>query len=70
MRILQKSYNLLNLGIKVKIITSDGDKFSIQAIKKVCLKAPFQSYLVHISRMYRIWITKYPSINLFLNLSK
>ena len=30
--------NLLNLGIKIKSITSDGDKSSIKAIKKVCPK--------------------------------
>ena len=46
--------NLLNLGIKIKSITSDGDKSSIKAIKKVCPKVPFQRCLVHISRMCRI----------------
>lgn len=30
--------NLLNLGIKIKSITSDGDKSCIKAIKKVCQK--------------------------------
>jgi hypothetical protein len=32
--------NLLNLGIKIKSITSDGDKSSIKAIKKICPKVP------------------------------
>lgn len=52
--------NLLNLGIKIKSITSDGDKSSIKAIKKVCPKVPFQRCLVHISRMCRIWLTQNP----------
>lgn len=46
--------NLLSLGIKIKSITSDGDKSSIKAIKKVCPRVPFQRCLVHISRMCRI----------------
>lgn len=46
--------NLLNLRNKIKSITSDGDKSSIKAIKKVCPKVPFQRCLVHISRMCRI----------------
>ena len=45
--------NLLNLGIKIKSITSGGDKSSIKAVKKVCPKVPFQRCLVHISRMCR-----------------
>lgn len=52
--------NLLNLGIKIKSITTDGDKSSIKAIKKVCPDVPFQRCLVHISRMCRIWITTNP----------
>jgi hypothetical protein len=52
--------NLLNLGIKIKSITSDGDKSSIKAIKKICPKVPFQRCLVHKSRMCRIWLTKHP----------
>jgi len=52
--------NLLNLGLKIKSITSDGDKSSIKAIKKVCPKVPFQRCLVHISRMCRIWLTANP----------
>ncbi len=52
--------NLLNLGIKIKSITSDGNKSSIKAIKKVCPKVPFQRCLVHISRMCRIWLTQHP----------
>ncbi|MFN7099243.1 MAG: hypothetical protein ACK4M4_02560 [Flavobacterium sp.] len=52
--------NLLNLGIKIKSITSDGDKSSIKAINKVCPGVPFQKCLVHISRMCRIWLTQNP----------
>lgn len=52
--------NLLNLGIKIKSITSDGDKSSIKAIKKFCPRVPFQRCLVHISRMCRIWLTPNP----------
>ncbi|WP_240668934.1 transposase [Flavobacterium columnare] len=52
--------NLLKLGITIKSITSDGDKSSIKAIKKVCPKVPFQRCLVHISRMCRIWLTANP----------
>ncbi len=52
--------NLLNLRIKIKSITSYGDKSSIKAIKKVCPKVPFQRCLVHISRMCSIWLTKHP----------
>ena len=33
--------NLLNLGVQIKSITSDGDKSSIKAIKKVCSKVLF-----------------------------
>ena len=50
----------MKLGIKIKSITSDGDKSSIKAIKKVCPKVPFQRCLVHISRMCRIWLTQNP----------
>jgi hypothetical protein len=52
--------NLLNLGIQIKSITSDGDKSSIKAIKKVCPNVPFQRCLVRISRMCRIWLTQNP----------
>jgi hypothetical protein len=52
--------NLLNLGIKIKSIISDGDKSSIKAIKKVCPKVPFQRYFIHISRMCRIWHKQHP----------
>jgi type II secretory ATPase GspE/PulE/Tfp pilus assembly ATPase PilB-like protein len=52
--------NLLNLGIKIKSITSDDDKSSVEAIIKVCLKVPFQRCLEHLSRMYRIWLTQNP----------
>ncbi|WP_264566272.1 hypothetical protein [Flavobacterium sp. N3904] len=48
----------MNLGIKIKSITSDGDKSSIKAIKKICPKVPFQRCLVRISRMCRIWLTQ------------
>ena len=54
--------NLLNLEIKIKSITSDGDKSSIKPIKKVCPIVPFQRCLVHISRMCRIWLTQHPKL--------
>ena len=34
--------NLLNLGIKIMSIASEGDKSPIKAIKKFCSKVPFQ----------------------------
>ncbi|WP_240668950.1 transposase [Flavobacterium columnare] len=52
--------NILNIGIKIKSITSDGDKSCVKAIKKVCPNVPFQRCLVHISRMCRIWLTTKP----------
>ncbi len=58
--IVEDLRNLLNLGITIKSITSDGDKSAIKAIKKVCPKVPFQRCLVHISRICRIWLTANP----------
>jgi len=58
--IVEDLQNLLNLGIKIKSITSDGDKSSIKAIKKICPKVPIQRCLVQISRMCRMWLTQHP----------
>ena len=52
--------NFLNLGIKIKNITADGDRSSIKAIKKVCPKVPFQRCLPHKSRTCRIWLMQNP----------
>ncbi|WP_376777541.1 transposase [Flavobacterium covae] len=46
--------NLLNLGITIKCITSDGDKSVLKAIQKICPDIAFQRCLVHISRMCKI----------------
>ncbi|WP_198424928.1 transposase [Flavobacterium columnare] len=40
--------NLLNLGITIKYITSDGDKSVLKAIQRICPGIAFQRCLVHI----------------------
>ncbi|WP_424959246.1 MULTISPECIES: IS256 family transposase, variant Zn-binding type [Flavobacterium] len=52
--------NLLNLGITIKCITSDGDKSVLKAIQNICPDIAFQRCLVHISRMCKIWLTANP----------
>lgn len=52
--------NLINLGLDIESITSDGHKSILKAIKKALPDVIAQRCLVHIQRMCLIWITRYP----------
>lgn len=52
--------NLINLGLDIESVTSDGHKSILKAIKKALPNVIAQRCLVHIQRMCLIWITRYP----------
>jgi transposase-like protein len=53
--------NLLNLGLQIDSITTDGHKATLKAIKKVMPGVLVQRCLVHIQRMCLLWLTANPS---------
>jgi len=52
--------NLIQLGIQIESITSDGHKSVLKAIKKSAPDIVVQRCLVHIQRMCLVWLTRYP----------
>ena len=52
--------NLLNLGVQIESITSDGHKAILKAVREALPDAVQQRCLVHIQRDCRIWLTKNP----------
>lgn len=52
--------NLINLGVDLESITTDGHKSVLKAIKKALPHVIVQRCLVHIQRMCLLWITRYP----------
>lgn len=52
--------NLLQLGVKLESITTDGHKSILKAIRDCNEDILIQRCLVHIQRMCLIWLTKYP----------
>jgi hypothetical protein len=52
--------NLIELGVRIESITTDGHKSILKAIKKAAPDAIVQRCLVHIQRMCLIWLTRYP----------
>lgn len=53
--------NLLNLGLQIDSITTDGHKATLKAIKKVMPGVLVQRCLVHIQRMCLLWLTANPT---------
>lgn len=52
--------NILDLGIEIESITTDGGAAFIKAIKKICPNAKRQRCLAHIQRECSIWLTQRP----------
>lgn len=52
--------NLIQLGLEIESITTDGHKSILKAIKKVIPDVNAQRCLVHIQRMCLLWLTQYP----------
>lgn len=52
--------NLLNLGVQIESVTSDGHKSILKAVKEVLPDAILQRCIVHIQRDCRIWLTQNP----------
>lgn len=52
--------NLLELGVQIESITTDGHRSILKAIKEVLPDAILQRCIVHIQRDCRIWLTKNP----------
>ena len=52
--------NLIQLGVKIESITTDGHKSILKAIKKSLPDVIVQRCLVHIQRMCLLWLTRFP----------
>lgn len=52
--------NLIQLGVQLESITTDGHKSILKAIKKSLPDIITQRCLVHIQRMCLLWLTRYP----------
>lgn len=52
--------NLIQLGVHIESITTDGHKSILKAIKKSLPDAIVQRCLVHIQRMCLLWLTRFP----------
>jgi hypothetical protein len=52
--------NLIQLGLKIESITTDGHKSILKAIKKSLPDVVAQRCLVHIQRMCLLWLTRFP----------
>lgn len=52
--------NLIQLGVQIESVTSDGHKSILKAIKKSLPDALVQRCLVHIQRMCLLWLTRFP----------
>ena len=52
--------NLIQLGVRIESITTDGHKSILKAIKKSLPDVIVQRCLVHIQRMCLLWLTRFP----------
>jgi hypothetical protein len=52
--------NLIQLGVQIESITTDGHKSILKAIKKSLPNVLVQRCLVHIQRMCLLWLTRFP----------
>jgi hypothetical protein len=52
--------NLIQLGVRIESITTDGHKSILKAIKKSLPDVIVQRCLVHIQRMCLLWLTQFP----------
>jgi len=52
--------NLIQLGVQIESITTDGHKSILKAIKKSLPDVIVQRCLVHIQRMCILWLTRFP----------
>jgi hypothetical protein len=52
--------NLINLGVHIESITTDGHKSILKAIKRSLPDVIVQRCLVHIQRMCLLWLTRFP----------
>jgi hypothetical protein len=52
--------NLIQLGVRIESITTDGHKSMLKAIKKSLPNVIVQRCLVHIQRMCLLWLTRFP----------
>lgn len=52
--------NLLDLGVQIESVTTDGHRSILKAVKEVLPNAKHQRCLVHIQRDCRIWLTQKP----------
>lgn len=62
--------NLLELGVQIESVTTDGHKSILKAIKEVLPDAKLQRCLVHIQRDCRIWLTNRPKTTAGVELKK
>lgn len=52
--------NLIELGVQIESITTDGHKSALKAIRKALPNVTVQRCLVHIQRMCLLWLTRFP----------
>jgi hypothetical protein len=52
--------NLLNLGIEIESVTTDGARNIIKAVRRSCPLAAIQRCVVHIQRECLTWLTRHP----------
>lgn len=52
--------NIMNLGIEIESVTTDGSRNIIKAVRKSCPDAVIQRCLVHIQRECLTWLTRRP----------
>lgn len=52
--------NLIQLGVQIESITTDGHKSILKAIKRSLPDVILQRCLVHIQRMCLLWLTRFP----------
>jgi AraC-like DNA-binding protein len=58
--IMEDLKNLIQLGVQIESITTDGHKSILKAIKKSLPDVLVQRCLVHLQRMCLLWLTRYP----------
>ena len=62
--------NLLDLGVQIESVTSDGHRSILKAVKEALPDALQQRCLVHIQRDCKIWLTKNPKSDAGSNLKQ
>ena len=63
-------HNLIELGVQIESITTDGHKSALKAIKKALPEVIVQRCLVHIQRMCLLWLTRFPKHNAGIELRR